>query len=191
MSEDIDSKTKEFLVFFQEAATLRRDFADRGWESIKLFLLYATPLLVGGATVAITIYNFYRAVQLALLVRILYCFLLMTFPAAAGAISWITMDNFRRECRHMYEQIALLDKLSERLGLYDKRTGEIQLYKDDNYYVPDSWRKNNYANAKAFVDDMLARKDKFFGMMHYVFWTYIGLSIILFLVIITLFVFLF
>jgi hypothetical protein len=182
------SEDRAFLAFYQEATSLRRDYVDRAWESIKLFFQYCTPLLVGGVTASITLYSITAQNPLPLLVRLLYTILLISFPITSSAITWVTFVNFRRECTRTYEQISIIEKLSEKLGLYDKRSKNRQLYPEDDYYIPNKWINKKEKGSDTFILNMLKLNDKSYKMLNKVFLIYLILSAILIAGIILLFI---
>ena len=74
------------------------------------------------------------------------------------------LSNFRRECARLFERIATIAKIEEKLEFHKERTEECEVFKDDRYYLPlpfikiDDKLEKGKKTTKNFVEEMLKFK---------------------------------
>ena len=78
-------------------------------------------------------------------------------------MSYFFRANFRRECKRMYEQIAILQLVEEKLGIYKERTTRV-LFAGEDYYVQTTWTKSKFNTVSSFVKAQMEQKDRFWGL---------------------------
>jgi hypothetical protein len=129
----------QWIAAYQEAATLRRDFADRGWETIKLQISLGSLLISAVIGGAISLFSYSQSADLPILIRVFAAVGLSVIAGIVFCFSEICWTNFYRECERMYKQIATLSKISEKLGLYVERENEKLTVRGDSRYVSDDY----------------------------------------------------
>ncbi|MEM3616616.1 MAG: hypothetical protein QXJ31_01715 [Candidatus Bathyarchaeia archaeon] len=137
---------------------------ERAWETMKLSLTLSsalTTVIVSllGVINYLPIDGFTKA--FSMLVPLLVGIIMKEFVNVAER-------NFERECRRMYENIAILMKIEAELpSRKDKR--DDRNFKEETNYLPLAWEKCKFSNTEQFVDEMLKRNNSFYSSMKPIF----------------------
>lgn len=146
---------------------------DKGWETIKFCLTLSSTLI----TLTVSLLGAINYLSINVVVKAFLTLSLILIMVMMKKLVDVTEKNFDRECRRMYENIAILmkieDELPQRRDLRDNRN-----FKEEKEYIPDEWKKNQFLNTKAYVDAMMdgKKKDKFYSNMRPIFPIFRGLS---------------
>ena len=168
--EDIN----KWVDFHKYIANRHRFQTERAWETIKLFILVFSSLISIYFTLIIAMFKFEIIVKIPFYLRL---FILSIFPFFLFLVCIVGWLNFRRQCRRMYELISILIKVQEKLGLLNSRT-ENKYFPEDKYYVSDGWLPNQ-RNSQEFINDLMKKRDTFYGIMKKYFFIFIMFSCLL------------
>ena len=165
-----------FMKLFEEYEKDRRDFSNREWETIKFFTTIFAVLLTATITIIRLLFPNFQG---------LYMFVFL--PIFMLIISYIGLQNFKREYARSFERIATLMKIEEKVGFHDKRDKKQKLIlKCDEYYLSKDFVEagSKYDNTKEFVDEMImnpprGRYGNTFKIFRKLFIAYIFISIIM------------
>jgi len=157
MKEDLEN----WRAFYRKTSELRIDFATRGWETIKAYLLISGIIVAAFSSIATIVPEI--AKSQSTLFRPFYYLSLFAFPMMIIIISYFFRANFYRECKRMYEQIAVLQLIEEKLGMYEERTTKV-LFTRENHYVPEGWTQSKYGTVNAFIKGQMKEKERFWGI---------------------------
>ena len=113
-------------------------------------------------------------------------------------IAFIGLKNFKREYARLFERVATLMKIEEKIGFHDKRINRRQnsVLHCDEYYLSKSFIDigKKYDNTKEFVDELIknppeVRYGNTYKIFRILFIVYMGLSIFLVIIMILLNIF--
>lgn len=171
MTKNLDEK---WLEFYRRSNNIRYFFSDKAWETIKLHILLSSSLIsvTIGALALMHTSGDYLALDKVM--RFILVLLLVFLPVSMLLIVYQGSTNFVRECKRMYEQISIIMKLEEKLGLDGERTERKQFPKDDKY-VPKRYDEI-WNDSNQFIKDMMSRKDTLYSNMFPIFRIFEGAS---------------
>jgi hypothetical protein len=171
------------LKLFEEYDEDRRDFSDREWETIKFFTTVFAALLTATIAIIKLLFQNYEGL-----------WMFIPLPFFMFVISYIGLRNFKRECARLFERVATLMKIEEKIGFHDKRNNRRRLVlKCDEYYLSKSFIEigKKYDNTKEFVDEMIknppeGRYGNTYKIFKILFIAYMGISIFMIIIMILL-----
>jgi hypothetical protein len=156
-----NEELENWRAFYRKTSELRIDFATRGWETIKAYLLISGIIVAAFSSIGALVPEI--AKNQVIPFRPFYYSSLFAFPMIIIIMSYFFRANFYRECKRMYEQIAVLQLIEEKLGMYEERTTNV-LFKEEKYYVPEAWTKNKINTVDAFIKRQIEEKERFWGI---------------------------
>jgi hypothetical protein len=158
-SSDNQKNGENWRSFYRKTDELRKDFANRCWESVKVYLTLASILI-----------SFYSGLLIIERIQTTALVILGLLPFFLFLVSCIFWSNFKRECKRMYEQIGILMLIEQKLGLFVPRTEkEPKLFPDEEYYMPKKMVNPESSSIKKFTEHMMHKNDSLYGRLKYLF----------------------
>ena len=147
---------------------------DKMWTNVRFFTTITSALL----TISVALYG---SVDLQSLIHLnvhLRSVFFAVIPMLVVMISFIGVNNLRREYRRFLEWVVVVNKLEELLGLNE----EIQTinYPGDKYLLPKHFIEKQYDISENFVAEALKRRGTlfyYFKLLHTAY-IFISLSIV-------------
>ncbi len=170
------------LKLFEEYEKDRRDFSNREWETIKFTTTVFGVFLTATITIIIYLYPTHD---------ILWMFVVL--PIFMLAVTFVGYIDYKREYSRLFERVATLIKIEEKVGFHDERDTNRKVLLKDNFYLSDDFIDigKKYDTTKDFIKGVIKDESKKRGgnslrNMRIMFSLYALISIILILVLITL-----
>ncbi len=183
-----------YLDLFKEMGKNRRDYNDRLWATVK----FITTIFIALVSVSLSLVSFlyintnndYKIiVNSAFNPLFLIPLMLISIALFVSCLGW---GNFKRENDRLYEILAILNKIENKLGFHKKINNKKTNFPDDKYIIPDAWVeikkgiKKDIRTTKDFRDAMFDRstmreRGRFYFTFRWLFFVYIVISIILIL----------
>ena len=172
------------LDLYKEMNADRRDFSDREWQTVKFITTLFGILLAA----TVTIITYLRNDQ-----QILWLFSFL--PIYMFIISYYGLDNYRREYARLFERVASLMKIEEKVGFHIERDNKKlrKVLKCDDYYLSKDFVEygRNFDNTKEFVREMIENPPKgrygnSYVIFRRMFILYMSISILLLIVMLSL-----
>jgi hypothetical protein len=125
---------------------------EKGWETIKFFLTFSSTLFTVtlGLFFAIQYFKLGSAMTSGLSLSLILIMIILVI------FSKISEVNFARECKRMYENIAIIMKIEDEFGRRIKRA----VLKEEAYYIPDTWKQTKQDTTRDFVRSVMTPKQK-------------------------------
>ena len=170
---------QEKLLFLYREFSDKEKFAiSNVWLNVKFFTTISSALL----TASIAVFKVIRNPAALGGSDIQSLFLLVVLPIMVVLISLIGIKNLEREYSRFLEWISVIEKLREKLGLYEEVT--FRKFPRDRYFIPERFFETPFYSSEEFIRHGLTQKGTllfYFKVLHF---TYILLSL---LIILTLF----
>ncbi len=175
---------KDLLELYKEMRKEKIDFAVRIWETIKFFAYIFIALLTAYASL-ITFIGFEETGKIIMISIVIL--------PAMFIFSFLGLHNFKRECTRIFERIAIIKKIEEKLDFFSKRDKKNdRILKYDEYYLSDEMVEldRKIKNTKDFITKMMKKKTfvEDYGNVHscfkWIFYMYMFMSIALFFIVI-------
>jgi len=173
-------KDKAWIEFYKKAHDDKIFFAEKAWESIKFHILLASSLISITVGALIAMHTSRDFLQLYNHTRAIFTLFLIILPFTMVLILQIGLKNFKRECKRMYEQSAILMKLERRFGFDQKRTEEEkkEVFFEEDTYNPRRYYEKRWNLTSSFINDMLSCcKENLYCIMNRIFKIFIVISI--------------
>ena len=176
-----------WIEYYKRTCDMFRENAKYSWEMIKFYTILCSSIITIifgflGAMLSSEIFNIQP-----LIIQIVILGFSIIFPLMLLWIIKLGRNNFSRECRNMYEQLAILIKIERKLGLHTASRGDDEriIFKNDDYYWPERWKDDWLLDSeKSFVDRMisLTRKSYYSNSIKiFTMFNYISIASILFI----------
>lgn len=174
----------EIVDLYRKAQDDVKFNGDKAWETIKFCVSLLSTLI----TITVGLIGVINYLSIDVVVKALLTLSLISVIITMLKIVDVTEINFDRECRRMYESMAIIMKIEDELPLR-KDLGDRN-FKQETEYIPDKWKKTRFLSTKAYVNAMMERKDTLSSNMRRTFpifrWlSYALLIIVIVIVIIT------
>jgi hypothetical protein len=177
-NSSIMSNNEKLLPLYFEVTNNARFVVDKIWASAKFFTTISSALLTAAIATLYTIFRDNQLNTLNYVVGILLTFL----PIMVIIISSIGIKNLTREYKKFLDWVIVLDKLEEKLGLYEET--QFNNYPGDKYLLPERFIKSSFNSSKEFIVLSLQKKGTlryYFKILHS---TYIVLALFIILTLI-------
>jgi len=183
------SSNNSKFEFYKRICVEKNFFADKAWETLKFHTILSSSLIsitIGTLVLMQTSETFHKlnlVMRGGLTLSLIFLPVIMFFIIRTGS------KNFERECRRMYEILAILIKLEEDFHFRERRPiKEDDLLKSafskEAEYIPERW-KGTWGTTKEFIDRMIkCEKDSLYGIMNRIFLIFKVVSIIMIIAII-------
>lgn len=136
------------------------------WETIKLNTILSSALT--SLSVYSVIYFHQLVDKISIETNIIIRLFLLIIPILLLMINRKSKKNYDRQCKKMYELVSIVIKIEEKLGLYENRLKK-GYFRDDEWYVPDNWKKLCYSKSEKFVDNLMMSEDAAHQNMLWIF----------------------
>ena len=137
---------------------------DKAWESIKLSFTLSSAL----TTVIVSLLGFINYLSIDVIAKTLFMLIPILVAIIMKKFVDVTEKNFKRECRRMYENMAILMKIEDELPKRKDKSDDRN-FKDETKYIPPEWEKSKFSNTKQYVDEMMKQNDRFYSDMRPIF----------------------
>jgi hypothetical protein len=143
--------------------------ADKAWETVKFHITLSSTLV----TVTIGLFGFVNSLSVHAAIKTALTGALVLFPIIMLRIISVGKSNFERECSRMYEAIATVMKIEEKLPSREKLNSQNVLFGEDKF-IPKRYeeerKKKNWKDTDEFIKDMLTGShDNFYRNMRRIF----------------------
>jgi hypothetical protein len=116
-----------FLELYKEMHNTIRETSKREWETVKFYTTIFLALLAATATLIV-----YSKSISSIIPKIF----ILILPSYMLIISIIGLRNYKRECRRIWERMASIAKIEEKLSFRIPRDKNCEVFKDDKFYIP-------------------------------------------------------
>ena len=139
---------EKIIQLYKEMNEDRKDFSNREWETVKYITTIFAVLLTANITIITYFFPNYQGLWM-------FSFL----PIFMFIISYYGLQNYRREYARLFERVATLMKIEEKIGFHKKRGNQNtrKVLKCDDYYLSKDFVEcgRNFDNTKEFVHEMI------------------------------------
>lgn len=169
-------ENEEKLLFLYREASDKEKFAiSNVWNNVKFFTTISSALL----TASIAVFKVIRNPPALGGSDVQSLFLLVVLPIMVVLISLIGIKNLEREYSRFLECIAVIEKLREKLGLYEEVA--FRKFPRDRYFIPERFFETPFYSSEEFIRHGLTQKGTLFFYFKVLHFTYVLLSFIIIL----------